>query len=58
MLRVEKVEYTVEIPKNVRKKLAYAEEQLLEGNYIASTVVDIPVSKMLEEEIHSLRKAK
>lgn len=58
ILRVEKVEYTIEIPKNAKNKLAYAIEQLQDSNYIDCKVVDIPISKMLEEEIQSLRRVK
>jgi len=57
VLRVEKVEYTVAIPDNIKDKKGYATEQLLEGNYTDCKVVDIPLSKMLDEEVHSLRKA-
>ena len=58
MLRMEKVEYIVEIPEHTKNKLAYADEQVLDNNYIDYKIVDIPVSKMLEEEIHSLRRVK
>ena len=57
ILRVEKVEYTFEIPKDTKNKLAYATQQLEDSNYIDCKVVDIPISKMLEEEIHNLRRA-
>ncbi len=58
VLRVEKVEYTVEIPDDIRDKRGYATAQLLECNYMDCKVVDIPLSKMLDEEFHSLRKAR
>jgi len=58
MLRLEKVEYVVEIPDNIRNKLIYADKQIMDSNYTDCRVVDIPVSKMLDEEIHSLRRVK
>lgn len=58
MLRLEKVEYVVEIPDNVRNKLIYADKQIMDSNYTDCKVVDIPVSKMLDEEIHGLRRVK
>ena len=58
ILRVEKVEYTVEIPGDTKDKVAYATEQVLDNTYTDCKVVDIPVSKMLDEEIHSLRRVK
>jgi len=58
ILRVEKVEYTVEIPEDTKNKMAYADEQVLDSNYTDCKVVDIPVSKMLDEEIHGLRRVK
>jgi len=58
VLRVEKVEYTVEIPDNIKDRRRYATEQLLEGNYTDCKVVDIPLSKMLDEEVHSLRRTR
>lgn len=56
MLRVEKVEYTVEIPETVKYRRAYAARQVIAGNYEDYKIVDIPVSEMLEEEVHSLRR--
>jgi len=58
VLRVEKVEYTVAIPDRIKDKRGYAMEQLLEGNYTDCKVVDIPLSKMLDEEVHSLRRTR
>jgi len=54
LLRVEKVEYTVEIPENIKNKRKYAEGQVLENNYTDCKVVDIPLSEMLEEKVYSL----
>ena len=58
ILRVEKVEYTVDIPLNIKNKRAYAAEQLLNSNYVDYKVVDIPFSELLEERTHGLRRVK
>lgn len=58
ILRVEKVEYIVEIPERIKNKLAYASKQVLESNYIDYKIVDIPFSEMLEEEIDGLLSVK
>jgi hypothetical protein len=58
ILRVEKVEYMVEIPEDTKDKVAYAGEQVLDSNYTDCRVVDIPFSEMLDEEIHGLRRVK
>jgi translation initiation factor RLI1 len=57
MLRVEKVEYTVEIPGHIKNKLAYAVKKIEDSDYVDYIIADIPHSKMLEEEIDSLRRA-
>jgi len=56
--RIEKVEYIVEIPKNIRNKKEYADEQVFDNNYVDYKVVDIIDSERLDEEIHSLRIVK
>ncbi len=56
--RTEKVEYTVEIPENIRKKTEYADEQVFDNNYTDYKVVDIVDSEKLYEEIRTLRKVK
>lgn len=56
--RTEKVEYTVEVPENIRNKTAYAEEQVFDNNYLDYKVVDIVDSEKLDEEIRSLRRVK
>ncbi len=58
ILRVEKVEYTIEIPENIKRKRAFAERKWADGDYIDCKVVDIPFSEMLEEEVDSLRRMK
>ncbi len=56
--RTEKVEYTVEIPENIRNKTAYADEQVLDNNYADYKVVDIVDSELLDEETRNLRRSK
>jgi len=56
IIRTEKVKYTVEIPKNIRRKAEYAEEQVLHSNYVDYKIVDIIDSEMLDDGIYSLRK--
>ena len=58
ILRVERVEYTVEIPEDIKNRKAYAVEQIFGSKYTDCKVVGIPFSEMLEEEIHSFRKVK
>lgn len=56
--RTEKVEYTVEIPKNIKGKTVFADEQVLDNNYTDYKVVDIVDSEKLDEEVRSLRRFK
>ncbi len=56
--RTEKVEYMVEIPENAKNKTEYANEQILDSNYLEYKVADIVDSEMLYEEIQSLRKVR
>ena len=56
--RTEKVEYAVEIPESIRNKTVYANEQVLDSNYVDYKVVDIVDSEMLDEETRSLRRVK
>ena len=54
--RVEKVEYIIKIPENVKNKEVYAEKQVEDSNYVSCKVVDILDSEMLDDEITDLRK--
>jgi hypothetical protein len=56
--RTEKVEYTVEIPENIKNKTAFADEQVLDNNYADYKVVDIVDSELLDEETRNLRRIK
>ena len=56
--RTEKVEYAVEIPENIRNEMVYANEQVLDNNYVDYKVVGIVDSEILDEETRSLRRVK
>ena len=56
--RTEKVEYAVDIPENIKNKTVYANEQVLDNNYVDYKVVDIVDSEMLDEETRSLRRVR
>jgi len=56
--RTEKIEYAVEIPENIRNKTVYANEQVLDNNYVDYKVVGIVDSEILDEETRSLRRVK
>lgn len=56
--RTEKVEYTVEIPENIKNKREYANEQVVDNNYTDQRVVDIVDSEWLDDETRSLRRVK
>jgi hypothetical protein len=58
MLRIEEVEYVVEIPETVKNKLAYADRLVMDGDCLEYKVVDIPMSERLDEEAIGLREAK
>lgn len=58
MKRIEQVEYEVEIPKRIKNKTQYADDQIVENGYKNSKVVDILDSELLDEEVVNLRKAR
>lgn len=53
--RTEKVEYSVDIPENIKNKEKYANNQIIENKYSKHEVIDIVDSEILDEEIVSLR---
>ena len=55
--RIEKVEYEIEIPEEIKNKMEYADEQVLENNYNNYKIVDIVDSEMLNEEIVDFNEA-
>jgi hypothetical protein len=56
--RTEKVEYTVEIPGDIKSKKEYADELVLYNNYKDYKVVGIVDSEKLNEEICNLRRVR
>lgn len=54
--RIEKVEYVIEVPKNIKNKEPYVLRQMEKGNYTDYSVTDILDSEMLDEEIVDVRK--
>lgn len=53
--RTEKVEYSINIPKNIKNKERYADNQVLENKYKRYKVVDIVDSEILDDEIVDLK---
>lgn len=53
--RIEKVEYFVDIPENIKNKEKYANNLIIENKYKKHKVVDVIDSEILDEEIVSLR---
>lgn len=56
--RIEKVEYSVDIPRNIKNKERYAKNQIVENKYEKYKVVDIVDSETLDDEIVGLRATK
>jgi len=54
--KTEEVQYEIDIPVNIRSKKEYAEEQITEGNYSDSKVVNVLDSQMVDENNLSFRK--
>ena len=53
--RTEKTEYSIDIPKNIKDKERYANNQITENKYKKYKVVDIVDSEILDDETVSLR---
>lgn len=53
--RTEKVEYSVDIPENIKNKEKYANNQIAENKYKRCEVIDIVDSEILDEENVGLR---
>ncbi len=53
--RTEKIQYEVEIPKNIQGKSEYANNQIEENNYQSYKMVDIVDSELVDDEIISLK---
>ena len=54
--KIERVEYEIEIPKKIKNKTEYANDQILKNNYTNYKDEDIADSERLDEEVVSLKK--
>lgn len=53
--RIEKIEYSVDIPLNIKNKERYANNQIIENKYQKHKVVDVVDSEILDDEIVGLK---
>lgn len=53
--RTERVQYEIDIPKNIKNKTEYADEQVKENNYKSYKISDIVDGELLDEEVVSLK---
>ncbi len=53
--RTERIEYEIEIPKNILNKIEYADNQVKENNYKSYKMLDIVDSELLDDEVVNLK---
>ena len=53
--RTEKVQYEIEVPKNIKSKKKYADNQIQENNYQSHKILDVVNSELIDEEIIGFR---
>lgn len=53
--RTEKIQYEIEIPKNIKDKTGYANNQVVENNYQSYKLLDIVGSEFINDEIVDLK---
>lgn len=53
--RTEEIQYEVEIPKNIKNKVRYANNQIEENNYQSCNLLDIVDSELIDDEIIDLK---
>ncbi len=53
--RTEKIEYLIDIPKNIKNKERYASNQIFENKYKECKVIDVIDSEILDDEVINLR---
>jgi len=53
--RTEQIEYYIDIPKNIKNKERYANNQIFENKYKKYKIVDIVDSEILDDEIIDLK---
>lgn len=54
--RIERMQYEVEVPKNIKNKIEYADNQIKENNYKSCKMLDIVDSELLDDEVVDLKK--
>lgn len=54
--RIERMQYEVDVPKNIKNKIEYADNQIKENNYNSCKMLDIVDSELLDEEVVDLKK--
>ncbi len=54
--RTERMQYEVEIPKNIKNKIEYADNQVKENKYKTYKMLDIVDSELLDDEVVDLKK--
>jgi len=53
--RTEEIQYEVEIPKDIKNKVGYANDQIEENNYQSCKLLDIVDSELINDEIIDLK---
>jgi len=53
--KTERIQYEIEIPRNIRNKTEYADEQVKENNYKSYKISDIIDSELLDDEVIDLK---
>lgn len=54
--KTEEVQYEIDVPTNIKSKQEYAEEQISDGNYSKSKIVNVLDSQIIGEENLSFRR--
>ena len=54
--RTERMQYEVEVPKNIKNIIEYADNQIKENNYKSCKMLDIVDSELLDDEVVDLKK--
>mgnify|MGYP001582102422 CR=1 FL=1 len=53
--RTERMQYEVEIPRNIKNKIEYADNQIKDNNYRSYKMIDIVDSELLDDEVVNLK---
>ena len=49
--RTERIQYVVEVPKSIKNKIQYADNQVKENNYKSYKMLDIVDGELLDDEV-------